>query len=755
MKTKRTVRAAVAVASLFVAGMVAVPLSAASAETGDDAGDWFATDARAGRSIIAESPQGTTQTRSVSLDADAAVRAVVSSPSLALAQPGERLIVPKNGDLTVTLFDDERLAIDVSEVAVSLDAEATDAAPTVEVIGSKRVEGGDAATVAFTFIPDPSGHYALRGGIERGSEPRVEIDQVSPGIARLSELGDAAELPTEQLPGDLHDAIAAPDAVTAPDPVETDPDDRAAGFITTIDLLVGYASSLGGSVKGIITQRVTETNAALATSGVNARLNLMAVTPVAYSQAPASLSDDLERLRTGDRGLSVLHNQRDAIGADLVAMIVPKVNAGMCGYGYFASPTGNAAYGLSVTASDCLNGNTFAHELGHNLGSDHDYANSAKSNKPFAFSYGHQVAGKARDIMAYPCANAACPPLMQYSNPAVKFIGHPTIPSGTATADAARSFNLMAPVIANYRNKTQISRLSGADRYETAAAISRHGFTDPAKVSTLVVASGADFPDALSAAPLAAKLGGPLLLTHPSGLPAATTTEIKRLKPSKIVLIGGTTAVPAAVETALKSLVTAGGTVPRISGADRYATSVAIGKYGWSSSTAAFIATGFDYPDALSAGAAAGKLGAPAVLVPGTFGAAPAATTAFLTSIGVTTVYIAGGATVVSAGIEKELKAKHAVVRYAGTDRFNTSTLIAKAHHTKGGSMYLASGLNFPDALAGAVVAGRLKAPLVLSAQGCVLANVNDAQRVVTPSRLVLLGGVSLLTEGVREGAIC
>ncbi|WP_426516226.1 cell wall-binding repeat-containing protein [Diaminobutyricibacter sp. McL0618] len=747
-KTKRRSRAAVAATTFLLAGLVALPASAASAGAGDESGDWFGTDARMGRSSIPGAPQGTTRTRNVALDADAAVRAVVSPQSLALAQPGERLIVPKNGDLTLTLFGEERLAITVSEVAVTLDAEATENAPTVEVIGSKRVDGGDAATVAFTFIPDASGHYALHGGIERGTEPRVEIDQASPGVARLSELGDAAELPDEQLPADIHDAIAAPGAVTAPDPGANDNRGRAGAPLTTVDVLVGYASALGGTAKAAITQRITETNTALATSGVNIRLNLMAVTPVAYTQAPTGLSKDIENLRIGSEGLAVLHNQRDAIGADLVAMIVPRTN-GACGWGYLPPD------GLSVTAFDCLSGYSLAHEIGHNLGSDHDYANSSMLDRPYAFSYGHQVAGIARDIMAYPCANADCPRLLQYSNPNVNFIGHPTIPSGTATEDAARSFNLMAPVIADYRTKTQTSRLFGSDRYETAAAISRHGFTDPAQVSTVVVAAGTDFPDALSAAPLAAKLAGPLLLTNPSSLPAATTTEIKRLKPSKIVLIGGTGAVSTAVETTLKSLVTAGGTVPRISGADRYATSVAIGKYGWSSSTTAFIATGLDYPDALSAGAAAGNLGAPAVLVPGTSAAAPAATTAFLTSIGVTTAYIAGGTGSVSAGIEKDLKAKHTVVRYAGTDRFNTSTLIATAHHTKNGSMYLASAMNFPDALAGAAVAGRQKAPLVLSAPGCVLANLNDAQRVITPSQLVLLGGVTLLTEAVKDGTIC
>ncbi len=750
MKVITTPRAALSVAAILFAGFITVPATVASAAPRDDAGEWFAADARLGRNVAEEAPSGTTRSRAVVLDADTAVRAVVSPQSLALAQPGERLIVPKNGDLSLTLFGGERLMIDVSEVAVSLDADGVDPMPTVEVIGSRREGEGYGATAAFTFIPDDSGRYALSGGIDRGTESRVEIDQPSRGIAVLHEIGEAQEGTAE-----VDDAVIAPGAVTAPDPAEMAPPGRAAATLTTIDLLVGYSSSLGAAVTAKITQRITETNAALATSGVNMRVNLMSIAPVAYAQSAEGLLADIRRLQQGSNGLGQLHNQRDAIGADLVALIVPQVTRGECGRGYIPFAGGVPDYAFSVTPESCLDGNALAHELGHNFGSNHNIANTKKEDVPYAFSYGHQVAGKARDIMAYDCPKNDCAQKLQYSNPNVKFIGHPTIPSGTPAADAARSFNLMAPVIANYRTRTPITRLSGGDRYETAATISRHGFADPAKVSTLVVATGTDFPDALAAAPLAAKLGGPLLLAHPSGLPAATTTEIKRLKPSKIVIVGGATVIPSAVEAALKVLVTAGGTVQRISGADRFDTSVAIGKYGWTSSTTAFVATGLDYPDALSAGAAAGKLGAPVVLVPGTYGAVPATTTAFLSGIGVKTAYIAGGATVVSVGIETGLKAKYSVVRYAGTDRFNTSTLIAKAHHTTGGSMYLASGMNFPDALAGAVVAGRQKAPLVLSAQGCVLKNVNDVQRVITPSNLVLLGGVTLLTEAVQQGAIC
>ncbi|GAB3586679.1 hypothetical protein GCM10027406_37250 [Leifsonia lichenia] len=751
MKSSALARTALGTSALLIAGFVTLPAPSATAVPGDERGDWFVEDAQLRRDVGAPKPPGTTQSRAVTLDADAAVRAVVATSSLARAEPGERLIVPKRGDLSLTLFDGERLTVEVSEVAVTLDVASTESVPTVEVIGTEKRAGTIASTVAFTFIPDASGDYVLHGGIERDSQPRVELDQPSRGVVRLNEIGDPPARPI-----DTDDAILAPESGDAAMATPKEGGSRATPAITIIDLLVGYSSSLDASMnsRAEITQRIAETNTALATSGANVRVNLMSIAPVPYVQHPSDMHVDLDRLQKKSGSLDLLHAQRDAIGADLVALVVPNTTASACGIAWVPRAGGAADYGLSVTAQECFHQHSLAHELGHNLGSQHDHNNATTKGDPYLFSHGYQVPGVARDIMSYACPKNDCKRFLQYSNPSVNFLGT-TVPSGTATADAARSFNLMAPVIANYRTKTKVTRLSGADRYDTAAAISRHGFTDPAKVSTLVVATGTDFPDALSAAPLAAKLGGPLLLTHPSGLPAATVTEIKRLKPSKVVVIGGATAVPAAVESALKGLVAAGGSVQRISGDDRYSTSVAIGKYGWGSSATAFVATGLDYPDALSAGAAAGKLGAPVVLVPGTFAAAPAVTTSYLTGIGVKTAYIAGGMTVVSAGIENALKAKHTVVRYAGTDRFNTSTLIAKAHNTPGGSMYLASGLNFPDALAGAVIAGRQKAPLALSPQNCVLRTLNDVQRDIKPSEVVLLGGATLLSEAVQQGNIC
>src|SRR5690606_23761934 len=118
----------------------------------------------------------------------------------------------------------------------------------------------------------------------------------------------------------------------------------------------------------------------------------------------------------------------------------------------------------------------------------------------------------------------------------------------------------------------EVTRLHGVDRYGTSAAISAAGFAPGVPVA--YIASGAEFADALSGSAAAAQRGGPVLLTAPTVLPAAIATELRRLQPANIVILGGESAVSPAVATALRGLTT--GAVDRLAGDDRYDTSVAI-----------------------------------------------------------------------------------------------------------------------------------------------------------------------------------
>lgn len=728
--------------------MTSVHSIPAGATGGDADGHWFTEEAG---NPADSTTEHTEASRFSPLDADQALSAVVTPQDLASAVAGERTIVAAAGDLTATLFDGEEVAVAVEEVALTLGAEGLDTAPTVEVVGTHLEADGDRKAAAFTFVPDEVGNYVLHGGIERGEASRVEVEPAADGLVRLIEVDAAVDMPVETDDALLAPADNADSSVPTPEAIPPAADEED---IITVDLLVGYVSTLGSRARGAIAQRVTETNAALATSETRLRLSLVSITPMNY-KPESTMRKDLDNIQEESSALAPLRDQRDAIGADLVALIVPSATRTECGLAWIPDSSGSPDYAYSVTAFDCFRGLTLSHEIGHNLGGNHDRAHTTISNHPFSFSHGHQVPGKARDIMAYACANGDCPRKLQFSNPGVPFIGFPQEMSGTPDDNNARSFDLMAPVIERYRERTDIVRVAGKDRYETAAAASQHAFIDPTAVGTVVVATGMDFPDALSAAPLAAKLGGPLLLSTSHSLSSVTEAEIRRLQPDHIIMLGGPGALSPRVERALGNLIPENGTAERISGVDRYATSLALAERGWPTATDAFLATGADYADALSASAAAGKLDAPVLLVPQGAVSLPASARSHLESIGATKLHIAGGTSIVSAGVESDARRLGSVVRYAGQDRYETSAMIANAHHTVGGSIYFASGSDFPDALSGAAVAGQAHAPLVLSARTCILRSLNTVQRSIQPQRLVLLGGTALLSEAVRQGRVC
>lgn len=310
--------------------------------------------------------------------------------------------------------------------------------------------------------------------------------------------------------------------------------------------------------------------------------------------------------------------------------------------------------------------------------------------------------------------------------------------------------------VVNVSLPAQGVRVGGADRYETAATISQHAY--PGLVGgTVVLVTGENYPDSLSAAPLAAKLGAPVLLTNPSYLPSATRTEIQRLAPTNILIVGGIAAVSEAVEREVAEMLVGQVTVRRISGDDRYATSLAVltDDAGWASSTEMFVATGESFADALSAGAAAGTIGAPVLLVRGTDNAAGNEQVQLLDGLGVTNLRVAGGPAAVSQAMVDSLAVGRAIQRYSGSDRYETSAQIGSEFNVPNGSVYLASGSNFADALSGAAVAGTLGAPLLLSETHCVPASIRILSTSIRPSTIIVLGGVNALSEEVRLHRSC
>jgi putative cell wall-binding protein len=195
-----------------------------------------------------------------------------------------------------------------------------------------------------------------------------------------------------------------------------------------------------------------------------------------------------------------------------------------------------------------------------------------------------------------------------------------------------------------------VERVAGPDRYATAAEVSRRFF--PAGLSpdypAVMVASGEGFPDALSASSVSAAVPqNPVLLTRRDQLPAATSSELARLRPASVLVVGGAAAVSESVTGALATL----GSVRRYAGPDRYATAAEVATGLWSDAPLLFVASGETYADALVAGAA----GRPLLLVPQE--GIPSTVSDALFALRPTQVEVVGGTAAVSDATAAELGA--------------------------------------------------------------------------------------------------
>ena len=294
----------------------------------------------------------------------------------------------------------------------------------------------------------------------------------------------------------------------------------------------------------------------------------------------------------------------------------------------------------------------------------------------------------------------------------------------TASSSASAAAPVPAPA-------TGVSRVYGADRYLTGVQVSQSQWADAggdssgrAKAQAIVLARGDTFPDALSGVPLAAKVHGPLLLTEPASLTAATAAEIRRvLGPGAgqpVYILGGTGAVSPTVEA---QLVRDGYAVTRYQGANRYQTALDVARRGLGDPSRIVVATGDGYADALTAGPfAAGPdvlNGAPAAIVLSSGHSLDPDTAGYVS--GKLAAAAPGDCEAVTTVGGQAATAVHSVTRpgscsnsLAGSDRYATAVAVAQ-RFPGGASVGVATGGGFADALTGGAAMAALARPLVLT----------------------------------------
>ena len=233
-------------------------------------------------------------------------------------------------------------------------------------------------------------------------------------------------------------------------------------------------------------------------------------------------------------------------------------------------------------------------------------------------------------------------------------------------------------------NNVQLFSMSGKDRYETSTKISKTGWSSGAKNVVIVNGNEKNMVDGLSATPFATIKDAPLLLSNGKTLPASTISELKRLNPTNVYVIGGTASMPESVVSSIKSNTKA--TVTRIGGSTRYETSLAIAKQidKIADVSKVYISSGTGEVDALSIASVAGREKAPILLT--NVNSIDNKTYDFIRSESIKDAYFIGGDKKISNSVinqvDKVVSADVSKNRVAGRNRKDTNAAIIKKFYT-------------------------------------------------------------------------
>jgi len=244
------------------------------------------------------------------------------------------------------------------------------------------------------------------------------------------------------------------------------------------------------------------------------------------------------------------------------------------------------------------------------------------------------------------------------------------------------------------------NRLFGANRYETSYRVFEQGW-DSSK--TAILASGLDYADALTATPLAKKHNAPILLVKNSGLSGQgeLLNVLKAKGVKNVFIVGGNSIIPSSIEGELSN---AGISSKRLAGANRYETSVEIAKEVSSDTGEIALVSGMDFADGLSISAIAGQRNMPILLTKKA--EMPKVISDYINTLKVNKTYVVGLNSAINDHVVNNLPNTE---RLGGSDRYETNKVIFDKfrENIKSDKLFLASGLNFPDALSSSASAAK------------------------------------------------
>jgi len=303
------------------------------------------------------------------------------------------------------------------------------------------------------------------------------------------------------------------------------------------------------------------------------------------------------------------------------------------------------------------------------------------------------------------------------------------------------------------------SRIVGQDYYQTSVAIAE-AYNNNGDCGNVILASGDSFPDALSASILSKKLNAPILLvgtTVNASSDAFNYISTNVSNTGTVYIMGGTGVIGPDFETKLTSM--GYSNIKRLGGTDRYDTNMLIANdVNVPQGTSVFIASGENFPDALSIASFSGSRQYPTLLVGADY--LPEQTKNYLLNEKPSTVYITGGTSVVSQDLESQIKVLFpgaTITRLAGDDRYGTNAAVLNEFSPTPATIYLANGDDFQDVLAGSALAAKKGDPIILvdNQRSTLPPAVNDYLKKLSGSAIqpnvIALGGTDVVSDNLIQ----
>jgi hypothetical protein len=381
---------------------------------------------------------------------------------------------------------------------------------------------------------------AVSNGIVSGaiySDGRVfELSMNQDGEYEIAEL-DPSAYPTEDPVGDVSDVGGAPDRPGASVSTGTATATTTTTTVPVIDVMVLWTpaarNAVGGTVSAIqslVTLAVANANQAYVNSHVSAKLRLVYSGELAFTEHTSAISSDISAFSSN----SSVRALRSKYGADIVTMLGNGyAKAGSCGYAYIMSTLSTAfsprAYNV-VDRSCAAAYLSYAHEVGHNEGLQHDPGNASGSLPAEPYAYGYQdSSGAFRTVLSYGGGTR----IPYFSSPLVAYNGRLT---GTTKQDNARALRANVATVANFMAATSSSQTTvpPSCTYTLSTSVVNFGATATSTTVKVTTATGCAWTTSSSSSWLVVTPG----ISGPGSAKVSVTSNTGAARFGKVTIAG-------------------------------------------------------------------------------------------------------------------------------------------------------------------------------------------------------------------------